>query len=151
MDDNKDNAEKNGQTANQSGEASDKAGEVANQAGQVGARLAADYFTGGSYEKIRNMPVVGAVAKKAEKKVGDAVENATKGGNIGAVNPINKLTNSASASQQTQEEETTEETESAAEEEATGTVNVNKTFFNEENQQYSPLKHIHNVNININN
>ena len=27
----------------------------------------------------------------------------------------------------------------------------NKTFFNEENQQYSPLKHIHNVNININN
>ena len=45
------------------------------KAGAVAAHAVADYYTGGSYEKIRNMPVVGGVAKAAEKQVGKRFAN----------------------------------------------------------------------------
>ncbi len=59
----------------------------AQKAGELAGRAAADYLTGGEYEKIRNAPVVGAAAKKAEEKVGKAVSKADKatGGKIGKV------------------------------------------------------------------
>ena len=59
----------------------------AQKAGELAGRAAADYLTGGEYEKIRNAPVVGKAAKKAEEKVGNAVSKADKatGGKIGKV------------------------------------------------------------------
>ena len=40
------------------------------KAGATAAHIVADYYTGGSYEKIRNAPVVGGMAKAAENVVG---------------------------------------------------------------------------------
>ena len=51
---------------------------LANKAGQVATRAAMDYATGGEYEKIRNKPVVGDVAKGVEKAGGDVVEKGVK-------------------------------------------------------------------------
>ena len=38
------------------------------KAGATAAHIAADYYTGGEYEQIRNAPIVGDLAKKAEQK-----------------------------------------------------------------------------------
>ncbi len=59
--------------------------EAVEKAGQVAARGAADYFTGGAYEKFRNAPVVGEVAQGAEKVVGKAanVANVASLGTLG--------------------------------------------------------------------
>ncbi len=46
------------------------------KAGATAAHIAADYYTGGSYEKIRNAPVVGGLAKGAEKVVGNTIAKA---------------------------------------------------------------------------
>ena len=46
------------------------------KAGATAAHIAADYYTGGSYEKIRNAPVVGGLAKGAEKAVGNTIAKA---------------------------------------------------------------------------
>lgn len=64
----------------------------AQKAGELGARVAADAVTGGEYEKIRNAPVVGNLAKKAENKAGKKIAKADKrtGGNIGKISkPLN--------------------------------------------------------------
>ena len=60
--------------------------EAANKAGAVGVHVAADYFTGGQYETIRNAPVVGKIAKSAEKGLGKILANAPTPG------PLNKKT-----------------------------------------------------------
>ena len=41
----------------------------AQKAGELAGRAAADVFTDGQYEKIRNAPVVGNIEKKAEKSI----------------------------------------------------------------------------------
>lgn len=41
--------------------------------GATAAHLVADYYTGGAYEQVRNAPVVGNIAKVAEKQVGKRV------------------------------------------------------------------------------
>ena len=64
----------------------------AQKAGQTGARVAADALTSGSYEKVRNAPVVGNVAKKAEDKIGKKIGNIDKktGGSLGKIaKPLN--------------------------------------------------------------
>lgn len=43
------------------------------KAGATAAHIAADYYTGGEYEQIRNAPIVGDLAKNAEQKVGERV------------------------------------------------------------------------------
>ena len=43
------------------------------KAGATVVHIAADYYTGGEYEQIRNAPVVGDLAKKAEEQVGERV------------------------------------------------------------------------------
>lgn len=43
------------------------------KAGATAAHIAADYYTGGEYEQIRNAPVIGNIAKAAEQKVGERV------------------------------------------------------------------------------
>ena len=43
------------------------------KAGATAAHIVADYYTGGEYEQIRNAPIVGDLAKKAERKVGEKV------------------------------------------------------------------------------
>ena len=53
------------------------------KAGGTGAHIAADYFTGGAYEKVRNAPVVGKVAKGAEKAIGNAVASSPIGKRLG--------------------------------------------------------------------
>lgn len=53
------------------------------KAGATAAHIAADYYTGGSYEQIRNAPVVGGLAKAAEKKVGKTLANAPGSKNLG--------------------------------------------------------------------
>lgn len=60
---------------------------AAQKTGELAGRGAADAATGGNYEKIRNAPVVGNVAKKAEKKIGSNVAKVDKasGGNIGKI------------------------------------------------------------------
>ncbi len=50
----------------------------AEKAGALAGRAAADYFTGGKYESVRNVPVAGAVAKGAEKVVGKAIATGDK-------------------------------------------------------------------------
>lgn len=59
----------------------------AQKAGELAGRAALDYATGGKYEQIRNAPVVGAAAKKAEEKIGDKVGKIDKatGGKIGKI------------------------------------------------------------------
>ena len=57
--------------------------------GATAARAAADYFTGGAYEKVRNAPVVGAVAKGAEKVVGKAA-NVANVATLGAFGKASK-------------------------------------------------------------
>ena len=51
----------------------EKEKDASGKLGALGARGVADYFTGGKYENIRNAPIVGKVAQKAEKKVGETV------------------------------------------------------------------------------
>ena len=53
--------------------------------GATAAHLVADYYTGGAYEQIRNAPVVGNVAKAAEKQVGKAVAKSPAGKSIGKI------------------------------------------------------------------
>ena len=53
------------------------------KAGATAAHIAADYYTGGSYEKIRNAPVVGGMAKAAEKTVGKTFANTPQGKKLG--------------------------------------------------------------------
>lgn len=48
------------------------------QVGSKGARAAADLATGGAYEKVRNVPVVGNVAKGVENTVGKAAGSLDK-------------------------------------------------------------------------
>ena len=60
--------------------------EAANKAGAVGVHVAADYFTGGQYETVRNAPVVGKMAKSAEKGLGKILANAPTPG------PVSKKT-----------------------------------------------------------
>lgn len=45
------------------------------KAGATAAHIVADYYTGGSYEQIRNAPVVGGIAKGAEKAIGKRIAN----------------------------------------------------------------------------
>lgn len=45
------------------------------KAGATAAHIVADYYTGGSYEQIRNAPVVGGIAKGAEKAIGKRISN----------------------------------------------------------------------------
>ena len=62
--------------------------EAVNEVGSLAARGAADYFTGGKYEKIRNAPVVGKAAQGLEKTAGKAVgkaANTLTGGQAGKV------------------------------------------------------------------
>ena len=44
--------------------------EATAKAGATAAHAAANYYTGGTYEKFRSAPVVGTAVKKAEQKVG---------------------------------------------------------------------------------
>ena len=60
--------------------------EAANKAGAVGVHVAADYFTGGQYETIRNAPVVGKMAKSAEKGLGKILANAPTPGPVSKKN-----------------------------------------------------------------
>ena len=64
----------------------------AQKVGETGARVAADVLSDGQYEKIRNAPVVGKLAKKAEGKIGKKIGKLDKktGGQIGKVaKPLN--------------------------------------------------------------
>ena len=53
------------------------------KAGATAAHIAADYYTGGSYEQIRNAPIVGGLAKAAEKQVGKRFANMPGSKNLG--------------------------------------------------------------------
>lgn len=46
------------------------------KAGATAAHVAASYYTGGAYEQVRNIPVVGNVAKSAEEKIGETIAKA---------------------------------------------------------------------------
>ena len=59
--------------------------QAAEKAGQVAGRAALDYFTGGEYEQLRNKPIIGDAAKKAEDKIGKRLATVDRrtGGNLG--------------------------------------------------------------------
>ncbi len=52
--------------------------------GATAGRVAADYFTGGKYEQVRNKPIVGGVLKNAEKKIGKTISNSPGAKKIGS-------------------------------------------------------------------
>ena len=60
---------------------------AAQELGELAGRAGLDYVTGGNYEKLRNAPVVGKAAQKAEQKIGKTVGkvDTLTGGKIGKV------------------------------------------------------------------
>lgn len=53
------------------------------KAGATAAHVVADYYTGGSYEKIRNAPIVGDLAKGAEQEIGKKIAKMPGNKNLG--------------------------------------------------------------------
>ena len=58
---------------------------AAKKTGAIASRAAADYFTAGKYENIRNKPVVGEIVQDVEDKIGDKIEarDMATGGRLG--------------------------------------------------------------------
>ena len=51
---------------------------------RTAGRIAANYYTGGTYEKLRNAPGIGKTVRKLEDKTANAVTNGAMKGNINA-------------------------------------------------------------------